>query len=274
MFRALEGLLLDPYPHRTLYIALVKRLGLYGYERRVALGAVDRPHYAHCLYQGARLAKRLGHRRVSALEFGVARGKGLLSLERHAEAIERSLGIAVEIYGFDTGEGLPPPEDYRDLPYYWKSGQYRMEVDKLRRRLRSAKLILGDIRKTGADFLAEHDPAPIAAAMVDVDYYSSTMPILDIFRGIPDRYVLPRAFFYFDDVRGTDAHLYSDHTGERLAIREFNDSEAFRKFSPAYYLLTRKVVQPWSHSIYVLHSFKHADYCRFVEERGRYEEVG
>ena len=59
---------------------------------------------------------------------------------------------------------LPPPEDYRDLPYYWKSGQYRMEVDKLRQRLRSAKLILGDVRKTGAGFLAEHDPAPIAGS--------------------------------------------------------------------------------------------------------------
>jgi len=273
MFRAIERLLLDPYPHRTIYLALVKGLKLYGYERRVLLGAVDRPHYAHCLYQGASLAKRLGIPRISVLEFGVARGKGLLALEHHAGEISRCLGIGVDVYGFDTGEGLPPPEDYRDLPYYWQSGFYKMDQPRLMARLHSAKVVLGDLRETGRTFVADYAPAPIAAVMVDVDYYYSAVAVLNMFRAMPDQYILPRVFFYFDDIRGTDVHLYSDHTGERLAIREFNDTEPERKFSPAYYLLTRQIVHPWCHSIYVLHNFKHAAYCQFVGERGRHAEI-
>ncbi len=273
MFRAIEGLLLDPYPHRSLYLALVKRLKLYGYERRVLLGAVERPHYAHCLYQGASLAKRLGIPRVSVLEFGVAKGKGLRALEYHAGEISRCLGVGVDAYGFDTGEGLPPPEDYRDLPYYWQSGFYKMDLPRLKAQLRSAEIVLGDLRDTSRTFVAKYAPAPIAAVMMDVDYYSSTMAALEMFRELPDEHVLPRVFFYFDDVRGTDAHLYSDHTGERLAIKEFNDAQPFRKFSPAHYLLTRKIVHPWCHSIYVLHNFKHSAYCRFVGARGRYSEL-
>ncbi len=273
MLRAIERLLLDPYPHRTLYLALVERLKLFGYERRVCLGAVDRPHYAHCLYQGAKLAKRLGLPRISVLEFGVARGKGLLALERHAEETSRCLGIEVEVYGFDTGEGLPPPEDYRDLPYYWQSGFYKMDLPRLKARLRSAEIVLGDLRETGRTFVEKYAPAPIAAVMVDVDYYFSATAVLSMFRALSDQQVLPRVFFYFDDIRGTEGHLYSDRTGERLAIKEFNDTEPDRKFSPAYYLLTRRIVHPWCHSVYVLHNFKHSAYCQFVGERDRYADL-
>src|SRR5271154_5087730 len=158
MFRAFEKLLLDPYPHRTVYLRLVKGLKLYGYERRLLLGAVDRPHYAHCLFQGASLARRLGLARISALEFGVARGKGLICLERHASEIARITGVGIDIYGFDTGEGLPPPEDYRDLPYHWQSGFYKMDLPRLKARLRSAQIVLGDLRETGPTFVANYAP--------------------------------------------------------------------------------------------------------------------
>jgi hypothetical protein len=45
--------------------------------------------------------------------------------------VEQETGIKIEIFGFDMGTGLPPPRDYRDLPYLWQSGYYRMEKAQL-----------------------------------------------------------------------------------------------------------------------------------------------
>jgi hypothetical protein len=264
MTNKLETLLLDPYPHRSIYLALVKRLRLFGYLHRVEIGAVDRPHYGYCLYQGCRLAKRLGIEHVSAIEFGVAGGNGLVNLEHHAREISRSLGVKIDVFGFDTGSGLPAPVDYRDLPYHWKAGFYQMDETALRKRLHSAELVLGNILDTTRTFLTTRDPPPIAAVMVDVDLYSSTTMALKLFSNIDDRYILPRVFFYFDDINGAEAQLYSDHSGERLAIDEFNASHEQQKFSPAHYLLARKVVLPWYHSLRVLHNFKHKRYNEFV----------
>ena len=61
------------------------------------------------MLHGAALAKKLGHRRVSVLEFGVAGGRGLIDLEYHAREVSRELEIEIDVYGFDTGSGLPAP---------------------------------------------------------------------------------------------------------------------------------------------------------------------
>jgi hypothetical protein len=53
--------------------------------------------------QGAHLAKALGIKRVSVIEFGVAGGNGLVALDRIAEKVEQALGIDIDVYGFDTG---------------------------------------------------------------------------------------------------------------------------------------------------------------------------
>src|SRR5262245_39718650 len=41
-----------------------------------------RPYYGHCMLQAARLARQLGYPTLSAIEFGVAGGNGLLHMER------------------------------------------------------------------------------------------------------------------------------------------------------------------------------------------------
>ncbi len=264
MFSLIEKVLLDPYPVRSAYLWLAKALGLGSYLHRVEIGAVPRPAYGYCLYQGCRLAKRLGIERVSAIEFGVAGGNGLLNLEYHAREIERSLGVEVDVFGFDSAEGLPPPVDYRDLPYHWQQGFYKMDEAALRRRLHSAKIVLGDVRETVKTFIDVYHPAPIAAVIVDLDFYSSTAMALQLFEAIGDEFVLPRAFFYFDDIIGTTAQLYCDFTGERLAIEEFNKRQADRKFSPAYHLLAQKAVPTWFHAIRELHNFRHRQYNTFT----------
>src|SRR5882762_4141903 len=50
-------------------------------DLRVRYGIFSRPHYAYGVYSAASLAKRLKLRGISAIEFGVAGGRGLQALE-------------------------------------------------------------------------------------------------------------------------------------------------------------------------------------------------
>lgn len=68
---------------------------------------VLRSNYIWGVLHGVHLAKALGINRVSVIEFGVAGGNGLISLERIAETIEAILEVGIDVYGFDTGIGLP-----------------------------------------------------------------------------------------------------------------------------------------------------------------------
>src|SRR5262245_49184055 len=149
----------------TLAIKLIRKLQIGSYKQRVLLGAVDRPHYAYCVYNAAVLARKLGYQRISVLEFGVAGGNGLINLEYHAQEVSRLLSIDVDIYGFDTGEGLPEPVDHRDLPYHWKKGFYRMDVPKLKSKLKKATLVLGCIENTSLNFFEKYTPAAIGAVV-------------------------------------------------------------------------------------------------------------
>src|SRR6185503_7317687 len=52
-----------------------------------------RPHFGWGVLQAAQLAKSIGIPRISAIEFGVAGGNGLVSLERTAAEVEQIFGI-------------------------------------------------------------------------------------------------------------------------------------------------------------------------------------
>ena len=166
------------HPRRALKRWAIGRFG--SYETKLQHGTIDRPNYGYCLYNAAKLAARLGYPRMSAIEFGVAGGNGLISLERHAATICNLLQIEIEIYGFDTGQGLPKPIDYRDLPYHWKEGFYKMDRQALESRLQRAKLVLGDVADTLVTFFEKYRPAPIGAISFDLDFYSSTKNALAI----------------------------------------------------------------------------------------------
>ena len=141
-----------------------------------------RAHFAWGLLSAAHLAQRLEIRRISVIEFGVAGGNGLVALEQVAKDIEPLYRIGIDVYGFDTGVGLPKPADYRDLPNLYRESGFRMDEVKLRARLTGARLILGDVNETIGPFLASR-PAPVGFVSVDVDLYSSTMSALKLFDG-------------------------------------------------------------------------------------------
>ena len=208
------------------------------------------------MLHAAYLAKALGIKRISAIEFGVAGGRGLIALEKAAEMVENSLGIAVDVCGFDTGQGLPRPEDYRDLPDLYEASTYPMDQEALRRQLRRAKLLIGLIGSTLPDFVASR-PSPVGFVSIDVDLYSSTMDAFQLFNA-DHNILLPRIHCYFDDIMG---FTFSEFTGERLAIEDFNKTNGLRKISPIYglrHFVPRQFSDAmWVESMYLAHFFDH-----------------
>lgn len=248
-----------------------RKAGIGDFTFKLATNLFQKTSYAYILYQAAQLAKKLGEPRISVIEFGVAGGRGLLCMEQYAVEIERLTGVEIEIYGFDAGDGLPPPADYRDLPYHWKAGFYVMDQDLLRSKLNRSHLIIGDINETAANFFNDHTPAPIGAISYDFDFYSSTIPAMEMLKAGDDRY-LPRVYCYFDDTVGSEIELYNDYTGERLAIREFNDdNEAIKLARPAHLISGSTVM--WHYQIWICHFFRHRQYNRFVSTENQQRPI-
>ncbi len=111
-------------------------------------------NYSWGVIQAAHLANQLQIPRISALEFGVAGGNGLVGLEEISKEVAAHYGVGIDVYGFDTSKGMPEPEDYRDLPDILRAGDFPMGVEALRQRLRAARLYLGLIREMVPQFLA------------------------------------------------------------------------------------------------------------------------
>jgi hypothetical protein len=218
-----------------------------------------RDSYAWGVMQSANLAKVLGYDQISVIEFGVAGGRGLISLEKIAQKFEYIYDINIDIYGFDTGTGLPPPKDYRDLPNIYNEGRFSMDVERLKLRLKKAKLNLGLIENTIVEFI-QSPPAPIAFISIDLDYYSSTVHALKCL--VSDKKnLLPRIYCYFDDILGRSCCEYN---GERLAIAEFNESNKTRKIAPIYglkyYLPHPFCNESWVDKFFIAHIFDHELY--------------
>ncbi len=244
--------------------SLIRRFSLGTFDFRLSLQALDRPQYAFGVKQAVSLAKKLKHRKVSVIEFGVATGAGLLTLERYAAETGKQAGVEVEVYGFDLGSGLPEAVDYRDLAYVWRRGAYRMDVDRLRKRLKSAKLLLGDVQQTVGKFI-DMEHAPIGFISFDLDYYSSTAAALELFKA-QDTSLLPRVLCYFDDVVSDGHQLHCDEVGELLAIREFN-----QKANGAHTLAPMGTVRSsvvsaalWMEQVWVYHRFGHFEYNNYI----------
>lgn len=174
-----------------------------------------RPAYLLGVLQAADQAKQQGIKEISAIEFGVAGGTGLVALQDEAEAVERETGVKIKVFGFDAGpSGLPTGTgDYRDHPDAWQPGDYPMDVAALKARLTErTTLILGDVAETVRSFSGP----PIGFVSFDLDLYSSTRDALKIFSHAT---ILQHVALYFDDIEFFFNH---EGAGEFLAIKEFN----------------------------------------------------
>jgi hypothetical protein len=173
------------------------------------------------------------------------------------------------IYGFDTGKGLPPPQDYRDHPELWSAGSMQMpDQQALAGDLPpNARLILGDIGETIPKFLAETltSDAPLAFVSLDVDLYTSSLSAMTLFRADVGK-LLPVIMVWVDD--SYINVMQNELCGEALAIREFNETSPKRK-------ILKKIVRTdhaprlWHHCYCFAHVFDHP--LRNGERPGAYD---
>jgi hypothetical protein len=219
-----------------------------------------RPHYVWGALHGVNLAKVLGYKKVSFIEFGVAGGNGLTALELAAEKLEKAFGIDIEIYGLDAGTGMPKPKDNRDVPNMWREGFYPMNQKELERRLKRSKLYIGPVEETVSAFIRSK-PAPIAFIVFDLCFYSSTKKAFEVFDA-DSSVLLPRVHCFFRDVL---ACTIGDFNGDRLAISEFNEEHKDRKISKIYGLqyFLKPNVGRWVEQSYMAHLFDHPLYANY-----------
>lgn len=245
-------------------LRIYSRYSALSLETEVALNWSARPSYAYCTYHAADLARRLGIPRISVIEFGVAGGNGLLFLRDFAARVRQALGVEVEVYGFDTGAGLPEVTALEDLPYWFRTSLYRMDQAALQAKLNPAKLVLGNVADTVSTFFTQHNPAPVGAIFNDLTLYTSTRDSLKLLDQPVSRF-LPRLFMYFDDVIGTEIEMYSACNGQLLAISEFNRRQQAVHLGLNQNLLTRNDVD-YRYQVYYAHLRSHPLYRNFIAD--------
>jgi hypothetical protein len=229
--------------------------------------ALPRPHYGYGVYQAALQARALGLPAISAIEFGVAGGQGLIELERVGDLVRQETGVEVKVYGFGLAKGMPVPVDHRDMSYVWAPGLFRMPLKRIRSQLKRGELVLGDVRNTVPTFREKFSPPPIGFVAFDLDYHSSTMAAFGLFDGPTDSF-LPRVFCYFDDIIGDDAELHGPFAGELAAIEDFNRDHASRKISQIFGLRHKRLVASWWNDVmFVMHAFDHPRYNEYINPR-------
>jgi len=232
---------------------------LFGsYRTKIEFDLISRRPYAFGVSKAADIFQSF---RLSgplyALEFGVAGGDGLINMARIAQKITQSTGVDIRVVGFDTGEGLPPPRDYRDHPEHYAAGDYPpIDKERLLQKLpRNCSLIYGDIAQTVGEFL-ERLNGTTGFVSVDVDYYWSAKEALRVLSAQDPTKYMPLVPIYFDDVLQETMNSYC---GERLTIHEFNQAHPMRKIEPYTAFGQKRIFKnaPFIQQMYSLHVFDH-----------------
>jgi len=207
-----------------------------------------------------RAARKYGYSSISVAEFGVANGRGLRKLTDLAERVSSDFGVKISVFGFDTAEGLPALEDYRDHPELFSKGDYPMQdFGSLQAELEGrAQLVIGDIREIESLESVLSGSGPLAFASIDVDIYSSAKSALNLIAGAGSDSLLPTVELHFDDVWSEWG--YSRFAGGLLAIDEINAESETRKIDHDRYVdYWHGGHKPWHAAMYLLHAFDHPD---------------
>ncbi len=227
------------------------------FRTKVAFDLVVRQQHAFCLLEAADIAVKRGIPRLTAVEFGVANGTGLMNICRIAERVTRETGVEFDVVGFDTGAGMPPPVDYRDHPDLYAEGDFPLQDSgQLRRRLpANARILLGEVAATVPEFL-QSNPAPIGFVSIDLDYYSSTKDALRLLAAEDPSLYLPTTLMYVDDIQFREHNAFC---GELLAVNEFNQEPHLRRITPYNFLRKRRIFTRalWVDQVFVAHILDH-----------------
>lgn len=240
------------------------------FRKKVAYDLVIRPQHAFGLLHAADQAKERGFKTITVIEFGVANGAGLMNLIEIAKKVTKATGIKVNIYGFDTGEGMPEPIDYRDHPEYYNSGDFPMNKALLEEKIKDkATIIYGPIKEKISSFIASiSEEAPIGFVTIDVDYYSSTKDVLELFKA-KATYFLPLTYVYLDDIFMPH---HNKKCGELLAVEELNEEQPLRQLSYHRFFENQRVFKNanWVKQLYYFHVLDHPYRSDLKRDRNAY----
>lgn len=240
--------------HLNLLSLFVQAFG--SFRAKVAFDLVERRRYAFALLKAADYAKAQGHKKIYALEFGIAAGAGLVNLAWLARHITKDTGVEIGIVGFDTGTGMPRPLDYRDYPEEFIEGDFPLpDPEALRRKLPpEVRVIYGPAGETARGFVETLD-APVGFVSLDLAYYSSTVDAMQALLAPAEKY-LPMTLIYLGAVLIDNAN---PAVGELLAVREFNELHRYRQVHPFTHLRDKRIFKNglWHHQIHTLHVLDH-----------------
>lgn len=227
---------------------------------KVHLDYFPYPQYAYGVYLSCMQARMLGHSCTTVIEFGVAGGNGLLALENAAVEIGAALNVEVAVLGFDNGEGMPPSSDVRDMVYWYLPTAFKMDIPRLKARLKKAELFIGPVNETVVEAIKDLR-GPIGFCSLDMDYYTATVEALRIFDA-PAETRQPRVAIYADDIFGVhDLNLVCSGVGEELAFAEFNATHTDLKINVISGLRhKRPIAAKWNDMMFALHDFGHPLY--------------
>jgi hypothetical protein len=210
------------------------------------------------MLRAADLARFAGKQKATVCEFGVATGNGLMNMVELATIIKVETGVELRVVGFDSGQGLPIVDGYKDHPEIWSPGDFAMtNREELQRRVGDgAELIFGDIAETVGSFVSTlEESAPLGFISVDVDIYSGAKSALQSLTGRPELYT-PAVGIYCDD---TSFFFANRWCGELRAIEEFNEEQAMRKIDQDRSLPGHRPdhSSPWYRAMFVCHILDH-----------------
>ena len=164
------------YPLHLDFICCISYL-FGGMKSKIKYDNYRLSHYAYGVFESALRAKDLGIKEITVIEFGVANGRGLMAMALYAGKAEKHFGIKINVLGFDSGEGMPKAEGYKDHPEIYATGDFPMQSrEKLLSILpKNTELILLDLINND---WTSYINSPVAFMSIDVDYYSSTISVL------------------------------------------------------------------------------------------------
>ena len=226
------------------------------YQKKIEYDLVPRQPYAFGLATTFKAMKNHPNKKVVIIEFGVAQGAGLFNLAEIAQQLSNEHSIDYRVVGFDTGQGMPPPIDYRDHPEKYQAGDFppgNLDQSNLPQK---TEIIYGEINQTLEDFIQSVDDNEIVGFIsIDVDYYSSTNQCLQVFNIDRDK-LLPSTVLYFDDVNNVDHNPYM---GELLSIEEYNRQQEDVKICKMNQLSNWRIFKNalWLDQMYFAHVLSH-----------------
>ena len=163
-------------------------------------------------------------------EFGVWNGESMLILWKVLKALGLDKGTDFRFYGFDSFEGLPVPQGFADRHPLVAEGSFRSKGEQyVRDRLQRAgcpserfQLVSGFFDQSLNEATkVELDRTTASFVNIDVDYYSSTMQVLNWIEDL----LVDGSIIFFDDVL---FYHGNPNKGQIKAIAEFNEASAKR----------------------------------------------